>query len=992
MSDATPPRRNGRAAAHKQLQTSPLLGLADAAPEQVLQRLDSAPCGLSAEQVQERRERFGPNEVTPEKPPTWYQQLFHAFLTPFNGVLFTVSVVSLFTDVLFAAPADRSFKTIIVLSSMVLLSTGLRFWQEYRSSRAAEGLKAMVRSTTAVLRAGDERAHELPIAELVPGDLVQLSAGDMIPADVRLLAAKDLFVSHALLTGESLPIEKYALAPPGAKRGAAAGGAGPSLLDLDTACFMGSNVVSGAATAVVAATGNGTYFGAMAKDIAGARPLTSFDIGISRISWLLIRFILAMTPVVFLINGFTKGDWLQALLFAVSVAVGLTPEMLPMIVTANLAKGAVVMARRKTIVKRLNAIQNFGAMDILRTDKTGTLTQNKVILERHLDINGQECSKVLELAWLNSFHQTGLKNLLDLAVLEYAHAQGLVEPLKAYRKIDELPFDFARRRMSVVVRNGEHQNLLICKGAIEEMLAICTSADDKSGVVPLSAAQRTHIRAFTRRLNQEGLRTIAVASRALPPEERPYTVADETELVLAGYLAFLDPPKESAREAIAALRDHGITVKIITGDNETVTRKICKEVGLLIERSILGKDVEALSDAQLAPIAERTTVFAKMSPLQKSRVIRALKAAGHTVGYLGDGINDAAALKDADVGISVDSAVDIAKESADIILLEKSLMVLEEAVIEGRKTFANIIKYIKMTASSNFGNVFSVLIASIFLPFLPMLPIQLLTQNLLYDISQVSIPWDDVDQDYLKQPRKWDASDLARFMVFIGPLSSIFDVVTFLVMWYVFWRQLGGAPGIVSVRLVRGRAAHANPDRAYDPHPARAVPAKPRLRAGDAADRDHHGHRHSPAVPGARPASGPGAAASRIFPLASRDPTELLNAHSARQALVHRAFCAMALIRARHPRPPVLAAHRGLHRAQSVAFRWRAVTAQTDNHPAFPDRGSDCSADTLPETTPKSVDRKPPHSPTSGRGPVADRLDAWVAATFRTLPRSPAYR
>ncbi|HEY1310009.1 MAG TPA: magnesium-translocating P-type ATPase, partial [Pseudolabrys sp.] len=635
--------------------------------------------------------------------------------------------------------------------------------------------------------AGMERPQEIPISTLVPGDIVYLSAGDMVPADVRLLTAKDLFVSQAMLTGESIPLEKYPVAPP--KRISAAAAPG-TLLERETACFMGTNVVSGTATAVVAATGDATFFGAVARDIIGARPLTSFDKGISKVSWMLVRFLMVMTPLVFLINGLSKGDWLQSLLFAVSVAVGLTPEMLPMIVTTNLAKGAVVMARRKAIVKRLNAIQNFGAMDILCTDKTGTLTQNKIILERHLDVHGKEDLQVLEFAWLNSFYQTGLKNLLDVAVLDYAVQHDIVYKLQHYKKIDEIPFDFMRRRMSVVVRDGDGRNLMVCKGAIEEMLPLCASADNNGGeaggVLPFTAEMRKEVRRVTRKLNQEGLRALAVGYKWLPAEDRTYTVEDEKEFVLAGYVAFLDPPKESARHAIAALRDYGVAVKIITGDNDVVTRKICKEVGLPIEHAILGKDVEKLSDAQLQETAEITTIFAKMSPMQKSRVIRALQRNGHTVGYLGDGINDAAALKDADVGISVDTAVDIAKESADIILLEKSLLVLEEAVIEGRKTFANIIKYIKMTASSNFGNVFSVLIASIFLPFLPMLPIQLLVQNLLYDVSQVSIPWDDVDKDFLKVPRKWDAGGIARFMVFIGPISSIFDIVTFLVMWNVF--------------------------------------------------------------------------------------------------------------------------------------------------------------------------------------------------------------
>ncbi|WP_315764493.1 MULTISPECIES: magnesium-translocating P-type ATPase [unclassified Bradyrhizobium] len=783
MNKVTKPPQNNREMGSKgRVVSSLLVELCECSPEQALARLEATPTGLTEQQVERRQEQYGLNEVSHEKPPTWYHQLFEAFLTPFNGVLFAVSIVSLFSDVIFAAPDDRSFRTVIVLSAMVLLSTLLRFWQEFRSNQAAEELKAMVSSTTAVLRAGMPRPQEMPISALVPGDIVHLSAGDMVPADVRLLSAKDLFVSQAMLTGESLPLEKYPLLP--SPRNLAR-----SPLELETASFMGTNVVSGTATAVVVATGDTTYFGAMARDIVGARPLTSFDIGVNRVSWMLIRFLLVMTPLVFLINGITKGDWLESLLFAVSVAVGLTPEMLPMIVTANLAKGAVMMARRKSIVKRLNAIQNFGAMDILCTDKTGTLTQNRVILERHLDIHGNEDSQVLELAWLNSFHQTGLKNLLDVAVLEYADQLELVGKVQHYQKVDEIPFDFVRRRMSVIVRNGG-KNLLVCKGAIEEVLGLCAFADENAaapeGVVPFTDEMRRNVREITRDLNEDGLRALAVAYKELPPEDRAYTVADEKELVLAGYVAFLDPPKETAREAIAALNEHGVAVKIITGDNEVVTRKICKEVGLAVDMAMAGKDVAALADAELAEAAERTTIFTKMSPLEKSRVIRALQSKGHTVGYLGDGINDAAALKDADVGISVDTAVDIAKESADIILLEKSLLVLEEAVIEGRKTFANIIKYIKMTASSNFGNVFSVLVASVFLPFLPMLPIQLLIQNLLYDISQVSIPWDDVDRDYLTQPRKWDAGGVARFMVFIGPISSIFDIVTFIVMWHVF--------------------------------------------------------------------------------------------------------------------------------------------------------------------------------------------------------------
>jgi Mg2+-importing ATPase len=572
-------------------------------PEEALARLDAGKTGLSGEQVEARLEQYGPNEVTHEKPPSWYVQLFHAFVTPFNGVLFTVSVVSLFTDVIFAAPEDRSFRTIIVLTTMVLLSTLLRFWQEYRSNKAAQELKAMVSSTAAVLRAGMERPQEIPISTLVPGDTVYLSAGDMIPADVRLLTAKDLFVSQAMLTGESIPLEKHAVPPKTSK----AVEASQNVLERETACFMGTNVVSGTASAVVAATGDATFFGTVAKDISGARPLTSFDKGISKVSWMLVQFLMVMTPLVFLINAISKGDWLESLLFAVSVAVGLTPEMLPMIVTTNLAKGAVVMARHKAIVKRLNAIQNFGAMDILCTDKTGTLTQNKIILERHLNVHGKDDLQVLEFAWLNSHNQTGLKNLLDVAVLDYAVQHDIVYKLQHYKKIDEIPFDFMRRRMSVVVRDGDGKNLMVCKGAIEEMLPLCVSADNNGGeaggVLPFTTEMRKEVRRVTRKLNQEGLRALAVGYKWLPPEDRTYTVEDEKDFVLAGYVAFLDPPKETARQAIGALREYGVSVKIITGDNEVVTRKICKDVGLPIEHALLGKDVEKLSDIELQDAA-----------------------------------------------------------------------------------------------------------------------------------------------------------------------------------------------------------------------------------------------------------------------------------------------------------------------------------------------------------------------------------------------------
>jgi Mg2+-importing ATPase len=568
--------------------------------------------------------------------------------------------------------------------------------------------------------------------------------------------------------------------------GAGAGSAG--VLDCSNICFLGTNVVSGTATAVVIATGARTYFGSLAKAIVGKRAQTSFERGVNSVSWVLIRFMLIMVPVVFVINGFTKGDWLQAFLFAVSVAVGLTPEMLPMLVSANLAKGAIAMAKRKVVVKRLNAIQNFGAMDVLCTDKTGTLTQDRIILEHHIDVSGKEDVEVLDLAWINSHHQSGLKNLLDVAVIKFAQEQRGVRTPQFYKKIDELPFDFVRRRMSVIMEDIHGDHVLVCKGAVEETLAISAFIRSGKELVPLNNAKRRELMAMTREYNEDGFRVIAVATREFPrgATKAQYAMADEQQLVLRGFLAFLDPPKETAGPAIAALRDHGIQVKILTGDNPVVTRKVCHDVGLSIGTPVLGRDIENFDDAKLRDLVERTTVFAKVSPLQKARIIRMLQANGHTVGFLGDGINDAAALRDADVGVSVDTAADIAKESADIILLEKSLLVLEQGVITGRETFGNIIKYLKMTASSNFGNMFSVLVASAFLPFLPMMPLHLVILDLLYHLSQVAIPWDRMDKEYLQQPRKWDADDIARFMIWIGPISSIFDITTYGLMWFVF--------------------------------------------------------------------------------------------------------------------------------------------------------------------------------------------------------------
>jgi len=762
----------------------------------LIARLNSHEDGLTEAQAQLIRERVGPNEIEHEKPLRWWQHLWYCYKNPFNLLLSVLAIISYYTE---------DTKATLVISLMVALSVLIRFVQESRSNRAADKLKAMVSNTATVLRrapnedasaprgplhGGILRPHqasrvEIPISALVPGDIVLLSAGDMIPADLRVLAAKDLFVAQAAMTGESLPVEKFV----GQRDRAAI-----NPIELDNILFMGTNVVSGSASAVVVTTGNDTYFGALAERVTTTdqRP-TAFQSGVNQVSWLLIRFMLVMSPLVLLINGVTKGDWLDAFLFALSIAVGLTPEMLPMIVTSTLAKGAVLLSRKKVIVKRLDAIQNFGAMNVLCTDKTGTLTQDRIFLARHTDVFGEESDLVLNYAYLNSFYQTGLKNLLDVAVLEHVELQRELDVATSFRKIDEIPFDFSRRRMSVVVSEHEDHHLLLCKGAVEEILAVCARVRHGDRIEPITPELLARLRAVTDTLNEEGLRVVAVAAKEMPRGRETYSVADESDLVLVGYIAFLDPPKESTAPALRALRQHGVAVKVLTGDNERVTAKICREVGLDIDGVVLGADVERLDDAALAPLVERHNVFAKLTPAHKERIVRALRNNRHVVGFMGDGINDAPALRAADIGISVDSAVDIAKEAADIILLEKSLLVLEEGVLEGRKTFVNMLKYIKMTASSNFGNVFSVLVASAFLPFLPMLPLQLLVQNLLYDISQISIPFDNVDAEQLQAPQRWSPGEIGRFMLYFGPISSIFDIVTFATLWFVFGANNEGA-------------------------------------------------------------------------------------------------------------------------------------------------------------------------------------------------------
>ncbi|MCT6874837.1 magnesium-translocating P-type ATPase [Frischella perrara] len=767
--------------------------------EETLANYQADLSGLTEHEAKQRIEQYGKNEVARERVPSAFIQLLLAFNNPFIFVLLALAAVSFVTDYWLplqnGEPTDITGITIIIV--MVSLSGLLRFWQEFRSNKAAEALKSMIKTTATVLRRQTKTATaqtiEVPLDQLVPGDIIYLSAGDMMPADIRLIESRDLFVSQAVLTGESIPIEKYdtlgSISQKGSEETPAEINAS-NILDINHIGFMGTNIISGTAKGVVIATGADTYFGSLAKSIIGTRSQTAFDKGVNSVSWLLIRFMLVMVPIVLLINGLTKGDWLDAGLFALAVAVGLTPEMLPMIVSANLAKGAVGMAKRKVVVKRLNAIQNFGAMDILCTDKTGTLTQDRIILEQHLDIHGQLDPAVLQLAWLNSYYQSGMKNLMDKAIIRYAEEKTKPKKLGEgkYTKIDELPFDFSRRRLSVVMQNDDNQHIMICKGAVEEMLSIATHVYEQGEELPLTEERKEKLINLAYQYNQDGFRVLAVGFKIIATQDTKtqYSVADENALVIRGFLTFLDPPKDSASEAINALREHGVAVKVLTGDNDIITTKICREVGIEAGKPLLGIEIEQMSDDQLKPLIEERTIFAKLTPLQKSRIIRLLQDNGHTVGFLGDGINDAPALRDSDVGISVDTATDIAKESADIILLEKSLMVLEEGVVRGRETFGNIMKYLNMTASSNFGNVFSVLVASAFLPFLPMLAIHLLIQNLLYDISQLSLPWDKMDDEFLQKPRKWDASNIRRFMIWIGPTSSIFDITTYAIMWFVF--------------------------------------------------------------------------------------------------------------------------------------------------------------------------------------------------------------
>ena len=728
--------------------------------------------GLTEEAVEELQDEYGPNIITTDSENTVLNRIFEAFVNPFNVVLLIISAITFITDVVLSD--DPYYVTVCIIIGLVIVSGMVAFVQSQRSNTAAERLSKMISNKADVIR--DGKLIEIMMQDVVPGDIVRLAAGDMIPADVRFLATKDTFVAQAALTGESNPVEKFSDYREGES---------DSLTDLPNIGFMGSNVVSGSATAIALSTGNDTYFGAMAKTLTSSRSKNSFERGVDAVSGLLVRLMIVMVPVVFIINWITKGNWMDAMLFSVSVAVGLTPEMLPVIMSSTLAKGAVMLSRQSVIVKTLSAIQTFGEMDVLCTDKTGTLTEDKIVLEKYLNVSGGDDQRILRHAFLNSYYQTGLKNLMDLAIINRAVSYGFDSVISNYSRLDEIPFDFSRRRMSVVLKDRNGKRQLITKGAVEEMISICSHVEIDEEVQVLDERNIARAMETYQKYNQDGLRMIAIAQKNEVPGIEAFSVEDESEMVLIGFVGFLDPPKQSAKAAIQALKDHGVRTVVLTGDSEGVAVNVCKSVGVDTETYLTGKDVDGMDDLELQKAAKDCDLFAKLSPYEKTRVVKALQDSGHTVGYLGDGINDAPPLHQSDVGISVDTAVDIAKETANIILLKKDLMVLEEGVIGGRRTFVNIIKYIKMAASGNFGNMFSVLIASIFLPFLPMLPLHILIQNLLCDCSQMGIPFDSVDPECIEMPRKWETKSIWTFMAYLGPLSSVFDILCYVVLWFV---------------------------------------------------------------------------------------------------------------------------------------------------------------------------------------------------------------
>ena len=760
--------------------------------------------GLSEKQAEELLQKDGPNEISQAKPKKWYNYFFGSLFSPFNSILMGISLVLIYTDIIL--PETPSYANIIVILVLVIVSTLLDFIEEYRSNRAAEKLKELVATSTTVIR--DKKEIQMPISQVVLGDVISLSAGSMMPADLRIIEGKDLYVGQSSLTGESDAVKKNINSEI------------PyddidSITDLDTICFMGTSVISGVAKGIVIKTADSTYFSKIARNIS-TKPKTSFQKGIESISKLLIRFMIVLIPIVFLLN-FWKHDLIEAFTFAVAIAIGITPLLLPVILSSSLSKGAIRMSKKKTIVKSLDSIQSFGAMNILFTDKTGTLTEDKIVLERYLDIKGDEDLRVLKHAFLNSYFQTGLRGNIDEAVVKRGLEYNMGTLTSNYKKIDEIPFDFSRRRLSVIVSNptetGEKKQM-ITKGAVEEILNICTLVDYKGQVSPITNEIKDNIKKISKKMNEDGLRVIAVCQKNDINNVETFDVSLEKNMILMGFIGFLDPPKESAKSSIEKLNKAGIRVIVLTGDNAEVTKCICNKVGIKSKNIVLGNELDKLQDIAVLRILKRTNIFAKLSPIQKARIVRLLKENGNVVGYMGDGINDSPSLNNSDVGISVDTAVDVAKESADIILLEKDLHVLLDGVREGRRTFANLLKYIKMAVSFNFGEVSSVIIASILFPFLPITPIQLLFQSLLYDFGQLTLPFDNVDEEYLQKPRKWNIDSLKHFMLFMGPLSSCFDMIVFASMWFIFgirdaatfqtiWFSYGVVSNLIGMHVIR---------------------------------------------------------------------------------------------------------------------------------------------------------------------------------------------
>ena len=758
--------------------------------------------GLSTEEARKNIDKYGKNELKQKKPKQWYNYFFESLFSTFNLILLGIVLVLFYTDVILTTPPN--YANIIVILILITASTLLEFFEVYRSNKAAEKLKNLVSAKSEVVRNGKET--KIPTSEVTVGDVILLNAGDLIPADLRIIEATDLFVNQSSLTGESDSVKKLAESEQKGKI--------EDITDLDTICFMGTNVISGSAAGIVIKTGDDTYFGKVADTITEEKPKTAFQKGIDSVSKLLIRFMLVLIPITFIANAAKHGT-ITAFTFAVAIAIGITPLLLPVILSSSLAKGATRMSKKKTIVKRLDSIQSFGAMNVLCTDKTGTLTEDKIVLEKYLNIKGEEDKRVLKHVFLNSYFQTGLEGSIDEAIIARVKKSDLRGIEENYEKVDEIPFDFSRRRLSVVVSDGKKKQL-ITKGAVEEILSICTMVDYNGEVSEITKEIKKNVLELSKELNKQGLRVVAVAQKNDIEDIKKFSVKDESKMVLIGFVGFLDPPKESAKGAIERLNKDGIRVIVLTGDNEYVTKAICDKVNINTDKIVLGSKIEKLSDAAVRRLLKKTNVFAKLSPIQKARIIRILKDAGNVVGYMGDGINDAPSMHNAEVGISVDTAVDITKETADIILLEKDLDVLTDGVVEGRKTFGNLQKYIKMAVSFNFGEVLSVLIASVLLPFFPITPIQLLVQSLLYDIGQLSIPYDNVDKEYLEKPRVWNMKSLKRFMLVMGPTSSIFDLMIFAILWFVFelrlpdaalfqsiWFSYGVVSNLVGLHVIR---------------------------------------------------------------------------------------------------------------------------------------------------------------------------------------------